>query len=133
MAILTKYNVPRISDNVRFGISEFVKGANGDGDYVLVEVPKNALVTVKAVEVTTAFSGTSTGTLTVGYKERGGELQVAGLAADSVVLSEATGIKQINVTKHFPNGGVITLGVTKGDSSANIVARAYFEYSVVCI
>lgn len=133
MSILTKYNTPHVSDNIRYGISEFVNGANGDGDYVVCEVPRGALVTVKAVEVTTAFSGTSTGTLTIGYKERGSAIQASGFAADSVTLSEATGVKAVNTCKHFPKGGVITIGVTKGDSSANIVARAYFEYTIICV
>lgn len=133
MAIKTIHNKPQSSDNFRSIVSAYVKGSNGDGDYVVFEVPRNALVTIKAVDIKTAYSGTSTGTLTVGYKENGGALQAAGLVADTVILSEATGVKSVNVCKHFPKGGIVTLGVTKGDSSANIVARIYAEYSVVYV
>lgn len=131
MAISGKYNTPNIADNLRVGISEYVNGAAGDADYIVYTIPRNGLVTIKAVDIATAFSGTSTGTLTIGYKENGSAIQASGIAADSVTLSEATGIKSINVSRHFPKGGVITLGVTKGNSSTDIKARIFFECYVV--
>lgn len=131
MAIKTTFNKPHVSDNSRNVVSALVKGSSGDGDYVVLDVPRYAKVTVEAVEISTAFSGTSTGTLTVGYKHADGSIVASGIADDSVCLSEATGTKQINKTMYFPKGGIITLGVTKGDSSADIVARLHAKYSVV--
>lgn len=131
MAISTRHKRPRIADNLRVIMTDFVRGANGDADYEVFEVPRNGLVTVKAVEITTAFTGSSTGTLTVGFKENGSAIDADGFAADATTLSEATGIKSINVVKHFPKGGMVTLGVTKGDSSADIVARLFLDCTVV--
>lgn len=133
MALVMKYNKPNVADNFRSVISQLVKGAAGDGDYVVLDIPRNALVTVKSVEVNTAFTGSSTGTLTVGYKVPGAAIVADGFANDTVTASEATGIKMINKTRHFPNGGVLTIGVTKGTSVADIVARVTAEYSVVCV
>lgn len=132
MALSVKFNKPNVADNIRSLVSKTVKGANGNADYIVLDIPRNALLTVKSVEVITAFTASSTGTLTVGYKLPGAAIVADGFADDTVTLSEATGIKMINKTRHFPNGGVLTIGVTKGTSVADIVARLTAEYSIVC-
>lgn len=68
MALSVKFNKPNVADNIRSLVSQTVKGANGDADYIVLDIPRNALLTVKSVEVITAFTASSTGTLTVGYK-----------------------------------------------------------------
>lgn len=133
MALSSKFLNPKVADNIRVVVSPYVLGASGDADYIVAELPKNALLTDVVVDIKTAYTAASTGTLTVGFKEPGQAISAAGIAADGVTLSEAVGVKPVTFTKHFPNGAIITLGLIKGDSAANIVVRAMLKYSVVVI
>lgn len=119
------------ADNFRLMKGKYVTSADGDGDYIAFELPKKCMVLQTVVDIKTAFSGTSTGTLTVGIKEPGAAIVADALAVDGTCLPEATGMKTISQCKYLENGGVLTLGVTKGDSSTDLVARAFVVYSVI--
>jgi len=119
------------SDVYRMMKGKYITSADGDGDYIAFEIPKKAFVYEFFIDVKTAYTAASTGTLTVGYKEPGQAISAAGLAADTVVLSEVTGVKSVGIARYFESGAIITLGVIKGDSAANAVARLFIVYCVI--
>jgi len=119
------------ADNFRLMKGKFVTSADGDGDYIAFEIPRKALITRLMLDIKTAFTAASTGTLTIGVKEPATAISAAQLAADTVTLSEVVGLKVINSSAYLENGGVITIGVTKGDSAADAVARLFVEYTVI--
>ena len=119
------------SDNFRVLKGKFVSSADGDGDYIAFELPKHCYIILATAEIKTAFTALSTGTLTVGIKEPGAVIDASRLGADTVTLSEVVGSKVLAAGIYLENGGVLTLGVTKGDSVANLVARAFVVYSVI--
>ena len=131
MALVATKTRCGVADNFRISKSPYVTSADGNADYIVCELPKKALITFLAIDIKTAYTGSSTGTLTIGVKEPGVALSAAQLADDTVTLSEVVGMKVINKSLYFDNGAVITIGVTKGDSAANAVARVFVVYSVV--
>lgn len=119
------------SDNVRFIKGKYITAADGDGDYIVCELPRKSLITFTAVDIKTAYTGSSNGTLTVGVKEPATAIVADALGDDTVVLSEVTGVKRMLKSLYLENGGVVTLGVTKGNSAANAVARVFVGYTVI--
>jgi hypothetical protein len=124
------------ADNFRLIKGKYVQSAGGaastsDGDYIVCELPRKSYVTYLAVDIATAFTGSSTGTVTLGYKEPSASISASGFAADTVTLSEATGIKRVTNSMYFENGGIITLGITNGDSAAAVKVRAWVGYTVI--
>jgi hypothetical protein len=119
-----------VSDNYRFCKGKYVTSADGDADYIAFEIPKKAYVYEVFIDIKTAYTAASTGTLTVGYKEPGQAI-VAAWVPDTLTLSEVTGVKPTEVSRYFENGGIITLGVVKGTSVADAVARLFVVYSVI--
>jgi hypothetical protein len=119
------------SDNFRIMKGKLITSADGDGDYIAFELPKNCFIRGTFVDIKTAYTASSTGTLTVGIKEPGVAISASQLAADTVTLSEAVGLKTITQAAYLPNGGVLTIGIVKGDSAANIVVHPFVEYSVI--
>ena len=119
------------ADNFRVMKGKYVTSADGDGDYIVFELPRKCLVLHSIVVIKTAYSGTSTGTLTLGIKEPATAISADQIAAESAISSEATGMKAITQNVYLENGGVMTLGVAKGDSSADVVARVFTTYTVI--
>jgi hypothetical protein len=119
------------ADNFRLLKGKYVTSADGDADYIAFEIPKRALITFVAVDIKTAYTGSSTGTLTIGIKEPGTAISASQIADDTVTLSEVTGTKVVQKAVYLDKGGVVTLGVVKGNSAADIVARLFLEYTVI--
>lgn len=131
MALIATKISNAAADNFRLIKGKYVTSADGDGDYIVCELPKKALITFCAADIKTAYTGSSTGILTVGVKEPGAAIVADAIAGDSVVLSEATGMKRLSTPVYLENGGVVTLGVVKGTSVANAVARVFVGYTVI--
>lgn len=119
------------ADNFRLLKGKFITSADGDGDYIAFDVPKKAFIHYLAVDIKTPYSAASTGTLTVGIKEPGVAINANQLAAEAAIASEVAGTKVLSVGCYLENGGVITLGIIKGDSAADIVARLFVKLSVI--
>jgi hypothetical protein len=134
--IATKVN-NSASDNTRLIKGKYIMSAGGaaatlDGDYIICDLPKRALITALILDVATGMTAATTGTVTLGYKEPGLAISVAGLASSATLTPTATGCKVPNASKYFDNGGVVTLSVTNGDSVAAFKGRVFVEYAVVC-
>lgn len=131
MALIATKISTAASDNFRVLKGKYVTSADGDGDYIVFQLPKKCLVIQTMLDIKTAFTASSTGTVTIGMKEPGTAIDVDALAADTVTLSEVVGIKTIGQCMYLENGGALTLGITKGDSAADLEARAFVVYTVI--
>jgi hypothetical protein len=119
------------ADNIRIMKGKYVTSADGDGDYISFELPKYCYLSHVTVDIKTAYTSASTGTITVGIKEPGVAISAAQVAADTVTLSEVTGVKSISTGIYLEKGGVLTIGIVKGNSVADAVVRLFAVFSVI--
>jgi hypothetical protein len=119
------------ADNIRIMKGKYVTSADGDGDYIAFELPKYCYLSHVSVDIKTAYTAASTGTITVGIKEPGIAISPARVADDTVILSEVTGVKGISTGIYLEKGGVLTVGILKGNSAADAVVRLFAVFSVI--
>jgi hypothetical protein len=122
------------SDMVRTMKSKFVSTSNNGGNRVFVLLlPRKCLVTQVWLDVKTAYTGASTGSILVGYVDPDGN--DADFFIDNTdAAPTALGLKKAPVSKggrYFEKGGSITISLAKGDSAADISARIFADTRVI--
>ena len=119
------------ADNTRLIRGKYITSADGDGDYIAFEIPRFAFISLVAIDIKTVYTAASTGSVTIGIKEPGIAINATQLGANTDTLPLVAGIKQLVKSAYLTNGGVVTVGITKGTSAADVVCRAFIVYAVV--
>lgn len=119
---------------MRWAKSRYITGADGDNSYLVVPLPKKALVTRVLLDTKTGQTAASTGTVSIGFTGNG-EVQ-SDVYFKTAALVTATGITEAVATnagcKYFEtSGGAITIAVVKGTSAADYEGRVFVEYTVI--
>ena len=114
--------------------SRYVTSADGDNTYLVVPIPKHALVTRVLLHTKTSFTALSTATVAIGFTGNG-EVQ-DNVYFKAAALVNATGITEAVATnagaKYFETaGGSLTITLSKGDSAADFEGRLFVEYTVL--
>jgi hypothetical protein len=119
---------------MRWAKSRYATGADGDNSYLVVPVPKKALISRVLLDTQVGQTGASTGTVSVGFTGNG-EAQ-SDVYFKTAALVSAVGITELTATnagaKYFETaGGAITIAIVKGTSAADYVGRVFVEYTVI--
>lgn len=133
MADVIKYS-NAVSDVSRFSKSRTIGTAADGGNRVFVlQVPRKGFVKAVFLEIIQAFTGGSSGTVKVGYKDPDGE-DVDFFMTDTEAASEVLGMKtppEGMQARYFEKGGSITVSLAKGDSAADVKCRVFTDISTI--
>jgi len=129
------YYANAAADNIRFARSKIIM-APADGLHSVIRIPSKAFLLETFIQLVTPYSGTSTGSITVGIE--GPVSDPDGLLVDTYISSEAAGISRASGGSAalaegywFNKSGAITITTAKGDSSADITCVVFAFFSVL--
>jgi len=122
------------SDTVRTLKSKYVSTSDNDGNRIFaLLLPRKCLATQFWVDIKTAYTAASTGSILVGYVDPDGN-DADAFIDNTDAAPTALGLKKAPVAKpgrYFEKGGSITISLAKGDSAADISARIFVDTRVI--
>lgn len=126
------------SDNFRLARSKHLFEL-ADGTYNLIQLPKFAFVENLILNITQAFTGGSTATITIGFTGNGESADPDGFMDSIFAAPTVVGMKQmLGDTQPGSKGmwfntasGFVTITIAAGNSSAALRAFVFVQYSVL--
>lgn len=120
------------SDLARFfKCKQSVSSSLGDVGVAVIQVPRKSFVKAVYLEVLTAYTAASTGSVTVGYEAPDKAANATFFMDNTAAAPLTVGMKTAAKGVYFEKGGVISVTFAKGDSAANVVVRAFADISTI--